>query len=152
MKHSKLLRAAALAAFSLLLAAPPVSAVDVFERSQPNGDFRLVILLRSDTDRDKDGNNDTATHGDRLFESVGVDRNFDRQQVVQYEGTVDRPGTEFDEQFSGSADLTSFSGEGVFFAQSKVTKKWGTGPYTITINAVSNTGDTATASGTITIH
>lgn len=151
-KVSRLLLAVPVAALMLVFAAPSASAVDVFQRSQPNGDFTLVILLRSDTDRDMDGNHDTATHGDRLFESVDVCRNFDRQQIVQFHGTVDRPGTSFDEQFSGTADLTDFSCVGVYFAQSKVTKKWGVGPYTITIQATSDTGDTGTASASILIH
>jgi hypothetical protein len=152
MRRFKLFQAALVAVLALLLSAPSASAVDVFQRSQPNGDFTLDILLRSQTDRDKDGNVDTATHGDRLFESVGVCRNFGRPQVVQYQGTVDRPGTRFDEQFSGTADLTSFSCVGVYFAESKVTKKRGTGPYTITIQANGSTGDTGTASASILIH
>ena len=113
----------------------------------------MVILLRSQTDRDHDGNVDTATHADRLFEHVELCRNFEREQVIQYQGTVDRPGTQFDEAFSGTANLTgNISCVGVFFQESKVTKKWGTGPYTITIQAVSSTGDSGAASATIQIH
>jgi hypothetical protein len=152
MRRSRLFRAALVPAVALLLVAPPASAHEVVEDSQPNGDFALVILLRSDTDRDRDGNHDTATHADRLFESGSVCRNFDREQVVQYQGTVDRPGTRLDEQFSGTADLTIFSCVGVYFARSKVKKNWGTGPYTITIEATSDTGDTGTASASILIH
>jgi hypothetical protein len=152
MKVFRLLLAVSVAALVLVFAAPPASAVDVFQRSQPNGDFTLVIFLRSDTDRDMDGNHDTATHGDKLFENVEVCRNFDRQQIVQFQGMVDRPGTSFDEQFSGTADLTKFSCVGVYFAESKVTKKWGTGPYTITIQAAGDTGDTGTASAQILIN
>lgn len=65
---------------------------------------------------------------------------------------MDRPGTRFDDHFSGTADLTSFGCVGVYFGESKVTKKWGAGPYTISIQATSSSGDTAVASASILIH
>ena len=65
---------------------------------------------------------------------------------------MDRPGTRSDGQLSGTPDLTSFSCVGVYFAESKVTTKWGAGPHRISIRAASSTGDTAVASASILIH
>ena len=152
MVRSALLRSVLVAALVLLLAAGTASATEQRVNSEPGGHFALFVHARSDTDRDRDRNPDTATHGDRLYVFADVCTRFNEAQIVQYEVIVDRPGTAFDEQRAGTADLVTYSCVGGFFTDERVVKKWGVGEYRITMRATSDNGDTATASASIAIH
>ena len=145
-------RAAVVATAAALVLAVSAWAATSEVDSQPNGDFSAFVHVRSDSDRDRDGNADTATHGDRLFGFADVCRRFDVESIVQYVVTVDGPGTAADRQRSGTADLQEFSCVGTIGIRDRVTKKWGTGPFTVTLTATNDNGDTATASASITIH
>jgi hypothetical protein len=134
-----------------LSAAAPASADQQRVVSQPNGHFTLIVESRSETDKDRDGNPDTATQPDNLFSNVDVFQRFGQPQIVQLEIMVDRPGDAFDERFTRTADLVTFVGAG-FAVRDRVTKKWGLGEYTVTARATSDTGDTATASASLTVH
>jgi hypothetical protein len=135
----------------LAVAAAPAAATQQNVVSQPDGDFALEAIVRSETDKDRDGNRDTATNADRLFAHVDVCRRFDKPQVVQLDITVDRPGTEFDEQFTQTADLATFSCVGRA-VRDKVIKKWGVGDYYTLTARASNGSDTATASASVTVN
>ncbi len=145
-------RAVLVAIAAVLIVALPASAAESEAVSQPNGDFVLFVNVRSDTDRDRDGNNNTATHADRLFGFADVCRRFDVPSIVQYEVTVDGPGTAADRTSTGTADLREFSCVGTIGIGDRVTKKWGTGPFTVTLTATNDNGDTASTSASITIH
>jgi hypothetical protein len=110
-----------------------------------------MALIRSDTDKDKDGNPETATQPDTLVVLLDVCRRFNEEQIVEATYTIDRPGTEYDERFSRTADLVTFSCVGQGTGGERVSKKWGSGLYTVTIEARNTSGDTATASASITI-
>jgi hypothetical protein len=87
-----------LVALPLLLAtAAAAFATEQRKNSQPNGHFAVIVDVESQSDRDRDGNEDTATNRDRLSGRVDVLRRFGREEVVQFTVTVDGPGTEFDE-------------------------------------------------------
>jgi hypothetical protein len=92
-----------------LLAAVPAAATEQRVVSQPNGDFALFALIRSDTDKDRDGNQETATQPDTVFVILDICRRFDEEQIAEVTYTLDRPGTEFDERFTRTADLVTFS-------------------------------------------
>jgi hypothetical protein len=141
-----------LVAVPLLLAtAAAAFATEQRKNSQPNGHFAVIVDVESQSDRDRDGNEDTATNRDRLSGRVDVLRRFGREQVAQFTVTVDRPGTEFDGQFTETAGTTGVFSGGGLSVNEKLNKKWGTGTYTITVDATSSRGDTATASGFVTI-
>lgn len=144
------LRVSLVAGLAVLLAAVPAAATEQRVISQPNGDFAVFALIRSDTDKDRDGNKETATQPDTVFVILDVCRRFDEEQIVEVTRTFDRPGTEFDEQVTTTADLVTFSCVGGGLSE-KVSKKWGSGLYTVTIEATNTSGDTATASASITI-
>jgi hypothetical protein len=162
------LRLAVLGSVVALLVAPVPTAVADEQRvvSAPNEDFSLTVQVFARTDKDGDANPDTATHSDLLRNVVNIFRQGDREQTVQSTVTVDRPGTEFDEQHTFTCSMTgNFVGCGFVptllgekdttnpnKAPDKVHKQWGTGPYTITVEATSDTGDTATASASVEIH
>ena len=95
---------------------------------------------------------DTATHGDRLFGFADVCRRVDVPSIVSYEVTVDGPGRAADRSSSGTADLREFSCVGTVGIRDRVSKKWGSGPFTVTLTATNDNGDSATTSTAITIH
>jgi hypothetical protein len=120
--------------------------------SQPNGDFYAAVFARADTDRDHDGNPDTATKPDRLDTLVAVCTNFNRSQLVEYTVTVDAPWTDFDRQFSDVADFVAPMNFGCdnLFVVDKVSAQWPSGPYSVTLQAT-NGSDQATVTGTVMI-
>jgi hypothetical protein len=120
--------------------------------SQPNGDFELTLEVGSFTDKDGDGNQDTATKPDKLLIRHQVCRHFRQEQTVDLTITIDRPGAEFDEQLTAVGDLT-----GTFFCHQqfifdKVKNQWPSGAYTVTVDAVNEFGDRATATVSIVIN
>lgn len=120
--------------------------------SQPNGDFELDLEVGSTTDKDGDGDQDTATKPDKLLIRHQVCRHFRQEgQTVDLTITIDRPGTEFDEQLTAVGDLatTMFCHQQFIF--DKVKNQWPAGAYTVTIDAVNEFGDRATATVSIAI-
>ena len=138
-------------ALALVGLAGSASATDQTSDSQPNGDFWLGVFARAATDRDHDGNPDTATKPDRLYTLVSICTNFNRSQIVDYTVTLDAPGTEFDRRFSASADFVTnpFGCDNVFLEE-KITQKWPSGPFSVTLQGT-NGSDQASVTGTVLI-
>jgi hypothetical protein len=69
-------------------------------RSQPNGDLGVTVSVGSLTDRDRDGDFNTATKNDiaSLFHSVA--NNSDITQTIRIDYVFDGPGTELDRAFT----------------------------------------------------
>ncbi len=142
---------AILAGFVLVGVADSAVATDQEADSQPNGDFYVGVFARSETDRDHDGNSDTATKPDRLDTLVAVCSNFERVQIVDYTVTVDAPGPEFDRQLSVSADfVTNPVGCDNLVMRDKIGSKWPAGQYSVTVDAT-NGADQASVTGTVMI-
>lgn len=138
-----------LAGVLLVSVAGSAAATDEEADSQPNGDFSVGVFARAVTDKDRDGNRDTATHPDRLDSLAFVCTNFERVQLVAYTVTVDAPGTEFDRQFSDVADfVTNPVGCDNLFIEDRITSRWPSGPYSITLEAT-NGSDQATVTGSV---
>ena len=85
------LRALLVAGLAVLVAAVPAAATEQRVKSQPNGDFALFALIRSDTDKDRDGNQETARQPDTVFVILDICRRFDEEQIAEVTTTFDRP-------------------------------------------------------------
>lgn len=135
---------------TLLALAAPAAATGQETTSEPSGDFFIRVGVGATTDKDRDGDRDTATKPDKLFSQITVCQHFRQDQTVQLAITIDAPGTEFDRQLSRTADLVRFSCIGTFFIEDKVKNKWESGIYTVTVDATNGT-DQATVSGSVAI-
>lgn len=148
-----LLTAAAAVGLCGTAAATPAVAAEDGVVSQPNGDFSLDLRLGSTTDKDRDGNSDTATSPDKLITLYTLcGRIFEGSEpgVVTLTITVDAPGEASDEQLTRVGDLERYSCMNLWL-DDKVEAGWPAGAYTVTIDA-DNGRDVATVTGGIAIH
>ena len=87
---------------------------------------------------------------DRLLIRHQLCRLFRQEQTVALTITIGRPGTEFDEEITAVGDLVTFTCTQRFI-EDKVQNQWPSGTYTVTVEAVNDAGDTATATASIVI-
>jgi hypothetical protein len=64
--------------------------------SQPNGDLAVTVSVGALTDKDRDGDFNTATHGDIASLFFAVANNSDVTQTIQIAYLLDGPGTALD--------------------------------------------------------
>lgn len=73
--------------------------------SQPNGDVAVIVSVGAITDRDRDGDLNTATHGDIASLFFAVANNSDITQTIQINYVLDGPGTVLDRTFTTAVVL-----------------------------------------------
>jgi hypothetical protein len=114
-------------------------------RSEPNGDVRVTVSVGSLTDRDRDGDFNTATKNDvaSLFYAVTNQSAVTQRVHVQY--ALDGPGTELDRTFSQEVVLEP-NGTQQDREEFKITQRTPVGEYALTITAAGT--ETATARAT----
>ena len=116
-------------------------------RSEPNGDLRVTVSAGSVTDRDRDGDPDTATKNDTASLFFAVVNQSAVTQTVRIDYVLDGPGTGLDKALTKSVVLEP---NGIHQEREELKLRQGTplGQYALTVTASGT--ETATASGTFT--
>ncbi len=135
---------------ALTLLAPSVAfATSSSSTSAPNGDLTVSSSLLSNTNKDRDGNRNTATTGDTATATYSVTNNTSSTQNVTIAYVLDGPGTRFDATRTEDVTLAPNRADTASFVYT-VLKKYPQGAYSLTVSATGT--ETASATGRLTIH
>lgn len=136
----------------LVLVAPGASATSSEATSAPAGDLTVILSTGATTDKDGDGNVDTATRGDRLQANSQVLNNTAEgtpPQAIDITLSVDGPDGVHDATFSRQVVLGPGDSVVDFQELFKGKKDTPTGLYTVTITASGS--ETVSTSATFTV-
>ena len=118
-------------------------------RSEPNGDLRVTVSAGSLTDRDRDGDFNTAVKNDVASLFFAVANQSATTQTVRIDSTLDAPGTELDKSFTQEVVLAP---GGIHQAREdlRIKQKAPVGEYVLSVTGSGT--ETATAIATFTVH
>lgn len=136
---------ALLVVLAVTLWASVASATTSSVRSEPNGDVRVTVSVGSLTDRDRDGDFDTATRNDIASLFFAVVNQSSVTQTIQVDYALDGPGTTLDKRFTHHVSLEP---DGIHQVREelKISRRTPVGGYVLTVTASGT--ETATASAT----
>jgi hypothetical protein len=138
---------AALVVLAATVWATVANATTATVRSVPNGDVAVTVSVGSLTDRDRDGDFNTATKNDIASLFYAVANNSDVAQTIRVDYALDGPGTARDRTFSQAVSLAP-GGIHQDREEFKVKNMTADGEYVLTITGSGTESATARATFT----
>jgi hypothetical protein len=136
--------------FFVIAGGSPASATTSTVRSLPNGDVEVTVSAGALTDKDRDGDFNTARKGDLASLFFAVDNLSSSTQTIRIDYVLDGPGTQADQAFTREVVLEPGGIHQDRFElkiQQRVTPP---GSYSLTVTGTGT--ETATAVATFTVN